>query len=185
MTEHEKQLLEQCSKDLVEIKELLRKLINSPSSNVVNNTGKKEIPEQISSTLEECTKKSTETLDALLNVTDKEDLEVFISKIFQNIGIPCNLKGYHYLRSAILLSIEDPNMMNSITKKLYPSLANQYQTTPSRVERAIRHAIEKAWSSGNKEYLDSIFGYTVSPDKGKTTNSEFIAMFVDRINHNL
>lgn len=108
-------------------------------------------------------------------------LEQDITDMIHEIGVPAHIKGYQYLREAILMSVEDPGMLGSITKILYPTIAKHFQTTPSRVERAIRHAIEVAWSRGNMDTLDSLFGYTVDVSKGKPTNSEFIALIADRI----
>ena len=111
----------------------------------------------------------------------ERDLEREVTEMIHEIGVPAHIKGYQYLREAIMVSVEDAEMLNSITKLLYPSIAKKYQTTPSRVERAIRHAIEVAWSRGRMETLDSLFGYTVNHGKGKPTNSEFIALIADRI----
>ena len=97
------------------------------------------------------------------------------------LGVPAHIKGYAYLRKAILMVIEDANAINAITKHLYPTIAKSFKTTSSRVERAIRHAIEVAWDRGNPEYLDSVFGYTISSNKGKPTNSEFVALIGDNI----
>ena len=102
-------------------------------------------------------------------------------KNFQEIGVPAHIKGYQYLRDAIIMSVGDMDMLNSITKILYPTIAKKHQTTPSRVERAIRHAIEVAWSRGKMDTIEELFGYTVSGGKGKPTNSEFIALIADRI----
>ena len=99
----------------------------------------------------------------------------------RQIGVPAHIKGYQYLRDAIILSVNDMEMLNSITKILYPTIAKRHQTTPSRVERAIRHAIEVAWSRGKMDTIDQLFGYTVSNGKGKPTNSEFIALIADKI----
>ena len=109
------------------------------------------------------------------------DLEKDVTDMIHEIGVPAHIKGYQYLREAIMMSVEDIEMLNSITKILYPSIAKKYQTTPSRVERAIRHAIEVAWSRGKMETLDSLFGYTINIGKGKPTNSEFIALIADKI----
>ncbi len=111
----------------------------------------------------------------------EHDLEKDVTDMIHEIGVPAHIKGYQYLREAIMMSVEDGEMLNSITKILYPSIAKRYQTTPSRVERAIRHAIEVAWSRGKMETLDSLFGYTISLGKGKPTNSEFIALITDKI----
>lgn len=109
------------------------------------------------------------------------DLESEITTIIHEIGIPAHIKGYQYLRDAIMMSVQDMDMLNSVTKVLYPGIAKKYHTTASRVERAIRHAIEVAWSRGKMDTIDEMFGYTVSNYKGKPTNSEFIALVTDRI----
>ena len=101
--------------------------------------------------------------------------------ILHEIGIPAHIKGYHYLRDAIMMAVNDMDVLNAITKILYPTVAKKYRTTSSRVERAIRHAIEVAWSRGKLDTLDELFGYTVSTGKGKPTNSEFIALIADTI----
>ena len=109
------------------------------------------------------------------------DLEQDVTNMIHEIGVPAHIKGYQYLREAIMMSVEDPGMISSITKILYPTIAKRFQTTPSRVERAIRHAIEVAWSRGRMETLDALFGYTIDTGKGNPTNSEFIALIADRI----
>lgn len=113
-------------------------------------------------------------------ITDA-DLEVMITEIMHQIGVPAHIKGYHYLRDAIIFSIKNTEMINAITKVLYPSIAKKHGTTSSRVERAIRHAIEVAWDRGNIEVLNSYFGYTIHTNRGKPTNSEFIAMISDKL----
>ncbi len=113
--------------------------------------------------------------------TSAEELESQVTHIIHEIGIPAHIKGYQYLRYAIIMSMKDMEMINSVTKILYPSVAKKFNTTSSRVERAIRHAIEVAWDRGDIEVLDSIFGYTVHNNKGKPTNSEFIAMIADKL----
>lgn len=120
--------------------------------------------------------------EALPNVQmKKENLENRVTDMLHEIGIPAHIKGYHYLRDAIMMAVEDMDILNAITKILYPTVAKKYQTTSSRVERAIRHAIEVAWSRGKIDTLDDLFGYTVSNGKGKPTNSEFIALIADTI----
>ena len=109
------------------------------------------------------------------------NLETDVTNIIHEIGVPAHIKGYQYLRDAISLSVNDMEMLNSITKILYPTIAKRHQTTASRVERAIRHAIEVAWSRGKMDTIDELFGYTVSTGKGKPTNSEFIALIADKI----
>ena len=116
-------------------------------------------------------------------ILDKEvdNLEAHVTELIHEIGIPAHIKGYHYLRDSIMMAIEDMDVLNAITKVLYPTIAKKYQTTSSRVERAIRHAIEVSWSRGKLDTLDELFGYTVSNGKGKPTNSEFIALVADTI----
>lgn len=109
------------------------------------------------------------------------NLETDVTNIIHEIGVPAHIKGYQYLREAIMMSVDDIEMLNSITKILYPTIAKKYQTTPSRVERAIRHAIEVAWSRGKMDTIDELFGYTINNGKGKPTNSEFIALIADKI----
>ena len=109
------------------------------------------------------------------------NLEMDVTQIIHEIGVPAHIKGYQYLRDAIMMSVDDGEMLNSITKILYPSIAKQHKTTPSRVERAIRHAIEVAWTRGKVDTIDELFGYTVSNGKGKPTNSEFVALIADKI----
>ncbi len=113
-------------------------------------------------------------------VTDTE-LEVMVTDIIHQIGVPAHIKGYHYLREAIILSIKNSEIINSVTKLLYPTVAKNHATTSSRVERAIRHAIEVAWDRGDIDVLNSYFGYTIQNDRGKPTNSEFIAMISDKL----
>lgn len=109
------------------------------------------------------------------------DLELAVTEIIHQIGVPAHIKGYHYLRDAIVMSVRQPEMINSITKQLYPTVAKHYSTTPSRVERAIRHAIEVAWDRGDVDVLNSYFGYTINVGRGKPTNSEFVAMIADKL----
>lgn len=111
----------------------------------------------------------------------ERNLESDVTEIIHEIGVPAHIKGYQYLRDAIIMSVNDMDMLNSITKVLYPTIAKKYQTTASRVERAIRHAIEVAWSRGKMDTIDEMFGYTIHNDKGKPTNSEFIALITDKI----
>ena len=109
------------------------------------------------------------------------DIETQVTRIIHQIGVPAHIKGYQYLRTAILLTVKDSDIINSVTKVLYPSVAKKYQTTTSRVERAIRHAIEVAWDRGDVDTLSSYFGYTIQNTRGKPTNSEFIAMIADNL----
>ncbi len=118
---------------------------------------------------------------AITEGRQERDLEKDVTDMIHEIGVPAHIKGYQYLREAIMMSVEDVEMLNSITKILYPTIAKKFQTTSSRVERAIRHAIEVAWNRGKMETLDSLFGYTINTGKGKPTNSEFIALIADKI----
>ncbi len=113
---------------------------------------------------------------------DMTDLELTVTEIIHQIGVPAHIKGYYYLRESILMVIADHTILSAITKQLYPGVAKKYDTTASRVERAIRHAIEVAWDRGNVEVLENYFGYTINSSRGKPTNSEFIAMIADKIN---
>lgn len=112
---------------------------------------------------------------------DEVSLEAMVTDIIHEIGVPAHIKGYKYLREAIIMTVEDPEMINGVTKILYPAVAKKYATTSSRVERAIRHAIEVAWDRGDVDTLQKYFGYTVSGIKGKPTNSECIAMIADHL----
>ena len=104
-----------------------------------------------------------------------------MTEILHQIGVPAHIKGYHYLRDSILMAVRNPDIINAVTKQLYPDVARKYDTTPSRVERAIRHAIEVAWDRGDVDVLTSYFGYTIHTTRGKPTNSEFIAMISDHL----
>ena len=112
---------------------------------------------------------------------DKTGIESMVTGIIHEIGVPAHIKGYQYLREAIIIAVNDMDVINAITKVLYPQVAKAFQTTPSRVERAIRHAIEVAWDRGDLDTLQRFFGYTVSNTKGKPTNSEFIALIADKL----
>ena len=112
---------------------------------------------------------------------DQSNLEALVTNIIHEVGVPAHIKGYQYLREAIIMVINDIDVINQITKQLYPDIAKRFGTTPSRVERAIRHAIEVAWGRGQSDTVENIFGYTVSAAKGKPTNSEFIAMIADKL----
>ncbi len=126
---------------------------------------------------EETAKGQAETLRSYA----AHNLEKDVTDMIHEIGVPAHIKGYQYLREAIQMSVNDMDMLGAITKSLYPTIAVKYQTTPSRVERAIRHAIEVAWNRGRMETLDELFGYTINTGKGKPTNSEFIALIADKI----
>lgn len=115
------------------------------------------------------------------NAPGTENMEIVVTDVIHQLGVPAHIKGYHYLREAILSSIEDPELLESVTKLLYPTVAKRFDTTSSRVERAIRHAIEIAWDRGNLDTLNAFFGYTVNTCKGKPTNSEFIALITDKL----
>ena len=112
---------------------------------------------------------------------NEDNLEALVTNVIHEVGVPAHIKGYQYLREAIIMVVNDIEVINQITKSLYPQIAKRFKTTPSRVERAIRHAIEVAWGRGQQEAVESIFGYTISASKGKPTNSEFIAMIADKL----
>ena len=113
--------------------------------------------------------------------SNENNLEALVTNVIHELGVPAHIKGYQYLREAIMMVINDIDVINQITKQLYPEIAKHFKTTPSRVERAIRHAIEVAWARGQQDAVESIFGYTISAAKGKPTNSEFIAMIADKL----
>lgn len=115
------------------------------------------------------------------NVSKELGIEFKVTEILHQIGVPAHIKGYHYLRDSIIMSVENPDIINAVTKQLYPSVAKKFSTTSSRVERAIRHAIEVAWDRGDVDILNSYFGYTIHNSRGKPTNSEFIAMISDKL----
>lgn len=152
--------------------ELLRNDVHNKDEDWFVHGGYKEVIECIIDVLED--KKSD-------SPTTSESMEMRVTSIIHDIGIPAHLKGYRYIREAILLVVEDMDMIDAVTKILYPTVARKFDTTASRVERAIRHAIEVAWDRGDLETLQKYFGYTVSNAKGKPTNSEFIAMIADCI----
>jgi len=110
-----------------------------------------------------------------------ENMYNIVSRMIQGLGMPVHIKGYNYIRHAIMLAMEDPDILNSVTKKLYPSIANKFESSPSRVERNIRHAIEVTWTKGDMRAIDLLFGYTVDANKGKPTNSAFIATIIDKL----
>ncbi len=118
---------------------------------------------------------------AINNKPETVDLESLVTEFIHELGVPAHIKGYQYIRSAIMMVVENMELLNYITKQLYPAIAKKYGTTSSRVERAIRHSIEVAWTRGKPQTMDEIFGYTIDTGKGKPTNSEFIAMVADRI----
>lgn len=119
--------------------------------------------------------------DAADSKDEAESLESEVTAVIHEVGVPAHIKGYQYVREAIIIAVQDMDVINAVTKVLYPEVAHRYGTTPSRVERAVRHAIEVAWDRGDLETLQRYFGYTVNSTKGKPTNSEFIAMIADRI----
>jgi two-component system response regulator (stage 0 sporulation protein A) len=130
------------------------------------------------------TKRSVSIIDTTeirVNRNEPLDLETEITSIIHEIGVPAHIKGYMYLREAISMVVNDIELLSAVTKELYPSIAKKFNTTASRVERAIRHAIEVAWSRGQVETINKLFGYTIHNDKGKPTNSEFIAMVADKL----
>lgn len=119
--------------------------------------------------------------NSIHRIYDSFGIEVKVTEILHEIGVPAHIKGYNYLRDSIIMSIENPEIINAVTKQLYPGVAKKYETTSSRVERAIRHAIEVAWDRGDVDVLNSYFGYTIHNERGKPTNSEFIAMISDKL----
>ena len=139
-----------------------------PSVNKVSNLAIREVKTQYIDIPEE-------------DKRSEEGLEALVTNMIHEVGVPAHIKGYQYLREAIMMVINDIDIINQITKQLYPEIAQKYHTTPSRVERAIRHAIEVAWGRGEPAVVESIFGYTVSAARGKPTNSEFIAMISDKL----
>ena len=122
-----------------------------------------------------------QSTDLLNDRPSDRAIEISVTNTIHSVGVPANIKGYQYLRDAIIMSIKDTELINAVTKQLYPRVADRHNTSPSRVERAIRHAIEVACIRGNEEELYKLFGYTVSNNKGKPTNSEFIAMIADKL----
>ncbi|MCL2018249.1 MAG: sporulation transcription factor Spo0A [Oscillospiraceae bacterium] len=140
-------------------------------------------PNELARRVENLLGSSLGNMSVEYNVHDDipDDIEYVVTEIIHQIGIPAHIKGYHYLRTAILLSVDDSEMINCVTKLLYPTVAKKYNTTSSRVERAIRHAIEIAWDRGDVETLNGFFGYTIHTSRGKPTNSEFIALIADKL----
>lgn len=138
-------------------------------------------PESVAKRISSLTEWKARRSDKSLASHGKEDMDVIISDIMRQIGVPAHIKGYQYLRTAIKLAVDDSEMLASVTKLLYPTVAKMYNTTASRVERAIRHAIEVAWDRGDVDVLSSYFGYTIQSQRGKPTNSEFIAMIADKL----
>ena len=137
-------------------------------------------PEEIKNTVIE----NKEIKAQYIKIKDEKNvknLEALVTNMIHEVGVPANIKGYLFLREAIMMVVNDINSVNQITKVLYPDIALKFNTTPPRVERAIRHAIEVAWGRGNQDLIENLFGYTVSSDKGKPTNSEFIALLADKI----
>ncbi|MCI8617353.1 MAG: sporulation transcription factor Spo0A [Clostridia bacterium] len=126
-------------------------------------------------------KKKPKYIETPRGDSNSKNLEIEITNIIHDLGVPAHIKGYHYIREAIIMAVNNMSIVNRITKEIYPAVAYKYGTTPSRVERAIRHAVETAWGRGDLKTTRSIFGYTVSISKGKPTNSEFIAMIADKI----
>ena len=140
----------------------------------------REIKNQTSRTIKITSKKQYIDINPNKKVSE-DNLEAMVTNVIHEVGVPAHIKGYQFLREAIIIVINDIETINQITKQLYPVIAKKYNTTPSRVERAIRHAIEVAWSRGQNEAVEKIFGYTISSEKGKPTNSEFIAMIADKL----
>ncbi len=145
---------------------------------------KPQSPERVCDTIREFAQKKEPRAVTAPDVNSENknyDLETIVTEFIHELGVPAHIKGYQYIRSAIMMVVENMDLLNFITKQLYPDIAKAYNTTASRVERAIRHSIEVAWSRGKPETMNEIFGYTIHTGKGKPTNSEFIAMVADRI----
>ena len=121
------------------------------------------------------------SIKQLTNCPNRKILEAEVTDIIHEVGVPAHIKGYMYLREAITMVVNDMELLSAVTKELYPSIAKKYNTTASRVERAIRHAIEVAWGRGQVEAINKLFGYTINTEKGKPTNSEFIAIIADKL----
>ena len=141
----------------------------------------KNLAERINDLSAERNMNSVNVKPSLILHPNDSSIECRVTEILHQIGVPAHIKGYHYLRNSIIMSIENPDIINAVTKQLYPSVAKKYSTTSSRVERAIRHAIEVAWDRGDVDILNSYFGYTIHNSRGKPTNSEFIAMISDKL----
>lgn len=140
-----------------------------------------DLLERISDLMSYCATSENADTGACEVLSVDRELEITITDILHQIGVPAHIKGYHYLRDSIMMCVRRPEIINAVTKELYPSVAKKYETTSSRVERAIRHAIEVAWDRGDVDILNSYFGYTIHNGRGKPTNSEFIAMISDRL----
>ncbi|MCI8383872.1 MAG: sporulation transcription factor Spo0A [Clostridia bacterium] len=157
-----------------EIRELLRRL-----EELLEATAEEEATVEEEATAEE---EVTEEEEATVEEeATEEELIYTITSYLRKWGISAHIKGYHYIREAVMLCLKEPDYLGSITKWLYPEIAQRYDTTPSRVERAIRHAIERAWNVGNIEELNEVFQYTIEPNKGKPTNAQFISVLVEEI----
>ncbi len=138
-------------------------------------------PQLVAQRIFQLTGKNSDQVEPSVGGPNRPNLEVMVTEIIHQIGVPAHIKGYHYLRDGIVPAVRDQNMINSVTKLLYPTIAKMHDTTSSRVERAIRHAIEVAWDRGDVDVLNAYFGYTIRNSRGKPTNSEFIAMIADNL----
>lgn len=158
-------------------------LLKPQSGDAVADTLRSLNNKTLSKNIKVSAKSSILQVPQLQNSTNPKefDLEELVTECIHDLGVPAHIKGYQYIRSAIMMVVDNMELLNYITKQLYPTIAKKYQTTSSRVERAIRHSIEVAWSRGKPEMMNDIFGYTIDNDKGKPTNSEFIAMVADKI----
>jgi two-component system response regulator (stage 0 sporulation protein A) len=137
--------------------------------------------EMVETTSGVCESRMTKYITSKQTKSEVEPIEIRVTNLIHDLGVPAHIKGYQFLREAIILAVENEEMINAVTKIMYPMLAKKFKTTPSRIERAIRHAIEVSWNRGELAMHDKIFGYTVNSNKGKPTNSEFIAMIADKI----
>lgn len=179
MTNKEIEVLKQLENVLREAEELVR-IIQQESGEQRNNEA------QCKQLHSNCQEKTSVVYRRLKNGADKEDVKNIITKFLLQLGIQTNIKGYHYLRTAITMGVNDIRILDSITKQLYPTVAKVYNTTPQRVERAVRHAIESSLDRNilNKELFNEIFGNSISPERGKPTNSEYITGIVDYVRQN-
>ena len=157
-------------KEIYEKLEMLEKSLKRIETLLLTVTGKTDSPAE---------RIAEEAADAV--EPNEEEVVAIATEYLHKLGVPAHIKGYQYIRTAIIMVVQDMDLINYITKDLYPDLAKVYKTTPSRVERAIRHAIEVAWSRGDQDSIQAVFGYTLNSNKGKPTNSEFIAMVADDI----
>ena len=152
--------------------------MNTPNNNSFNNNG---YSNGFSNESDTSNSNSNSQIYNGISPPTTKNLEVEVTRMIHQMGVPAHVKGYQYLRDAIVSVVMEVSLLGAVTKELYPMIATKYQTTPSRVERAIRHAIELAWDRGNIDFMNRFFGYTINVDRGKPTNSEFVAMVADKL----